>query len=583
MCSFARLEYTHAEQYYEQKAAAKAATSPLARLVTPEPATSRPPAVASPSKSKKKKKQNQVRTLAACPAPGTHTTYNSQKSALPSQLIKANPRSSSSKRKSQRWYLEYWIISFFAVYILAVCPTDSSLEHSVCRALNTYKSYLPTDYVRYQFDNALQHPYIQPVVETTTPYYNKAVTASKPVVKALKQGWKKTAAPALSRAAARAERWATPYAIAAADGWHYRTDAHVLQVQKTLKPYRRHAEKFTVIALQRTYTTWRTSQPYLRAAWSNTQTFVVHSIINPIWDAWQTWGDPHIRQLWARIEELVANNKDASSKPKHTPFGAFAQAVRAAQGNTDPEYDVDDVPEDDLSSSVTSSMVTSSATSTSAVSSSATSSVATTSVAPSSATSPEAASSVSVAAASQSKPPPPPATDPVQAFLDKMLAEDYHFPSETEEPPPPPKQTHFKPTPEQVKAKRDEIWAAYDGYVKEVDEKLATLEDNYLQDLVVERDALTKALSKKEGYVTKDLLDLENDLTLALQGANLYLEQLAGSDQVADPISMWERLVERVEETSNHRIQKSEEYIDKLWKQAQQIEDGIVRCCFNSR
>ncbi|KZV91975.1 hypothetical protein EXIGLDRAFT_836737, partial [Exidia glandulosa HHB12029] len=239
-------------------------------------------APASPSKSKQKSKK--------------------KKNPLPSQLVHAQPRASSSKRSGRRWPVEIWVLVLFAVYIFTVCPTDTRHEHGICNAIDSYQSYIPYKYIRFQVDNALEHPYVAPVVHKTAPYYHDAVRTTTPYVVGAKKQWNSHVAPAVSRVLLRAERWATPYARAAAEGYHVRVDPHMYRLQKALRPYRRHAERYTLLTLRKVYLFWRAAEPRLQAGWDTLKT-VPPLVIDPLMDAWQTWGDPHVRRMWARMQE----------------------------------------------------------------------------------------------------------------------------------------------------------------------------------------------------------------------------------------------------------------------------------------
>lgn len=466
----------------------------------------------------------------------------SQKSSLPAELVHARPRTSKPKSSGSRWPFELWILSFFAIYILAVCPSDSRLEHPICRALDSYQTYIPYKYLRYKLDNALGHPYVAPVVHQTAPYYHKAVHASTPLVMQAQTRWKRHVVPTVSRTASRMERWATPYALAAADAWHLRVDPYTYRLGRALRPYRRQAEKYTLITIRRMYLAWRAAEPRLTAAWEALMT-VPPKVLNLALAAWEEYVDPPVRKMWARVEELAAGKGKTQRRKPQPTFGAYAQPVEDA---------CDD--DDEIGENI-------------AV---------------------EAVDAPPAAPASQ---PPPPASTPAAADdVDSFLADLLNDPEDQAQSPEPAQEPEPEPSVseeelarqrrlaniEKAKDKRAKFEEDFKEWQAKLERTIKEQTDDFIKTLEQERVEVYRAFTGKDSRLLSDVKALEDELTLALKSMNVYLEKISKEAKPQELPQLWAKLVDKVHTKVETRIQATENVVEELWQGVQNLEQGII-------
>ncbi|EJD43697.1 hypothetical protein AURDEDRAFT_114512 [Auricularia subglabra TFB-10046 SS5] len=464
----------------------------------------------------------------------------SQKSSLPAELVHARPRTNKPKSSGSRWPIELWVLSFFAIYILAVCPSDSRLEHPICRALDSYQTYIPYSYLRYKLDNALEHPYVAPVVHQTAPYYHKAVHASTPLVNQVQTQWKRHVVPTVSRTVTRMERWATPYALAAADAWHLRVDPYTYRLGRALRPYRRQAEKYTLITIRRMYLAWRAAEPRLTAAWDALMT-IPPMVLKPALAAWEEFVDPPVRKMWARVEELAAGKGKTQRRKPQPTFGAYAQPV---EDNCD-EDDVEEI----------------------AV---------------------EAVDAPPAAPASQ--PPPPVASpvnvDDVDSFLAELLndaGDEAESPEPAQEPEPEPSVSEEElarqrrlANIEKAKDKRAKFEEDFKEWQDKLEKTIEEQTEELIKTLEEERLEVYRAFTGKESRLVSDVKALEDELTLALKSMSAYLEKITKEADRKELPQLWSKLVDKVHAKVENRIHATENVVEELWQGVQNLEQGII-------
>ncbi|KAH9074871.1 hypothetical protein EDB83DRAFT_1876517 [Lactarius deliciosus] len=88
--------------------------------------------------------------------------------------VKNGGKKRRDKRANLVDVLLRYLLLFFTIYSLSVCPQDVALKSPVCRGLSEYRRLILEPYISPIVHTALSHPSISPYVERVKPYANQA-------------------------------------------------------------------------------------------------------------------------------------------------------------------------------------------------------------------------------------------------------------------------------------------------------------------------------------------------------------------------------------------------------------------------
>ncbi|TFK39462.1 hypothetical protein BDQ12DRAFT_681825 [Crucibulum laeve] len=271
-------------------------------------------------------------------------------------------KSPSSPSLIDRLFLP--ILAAIFLYALAVCPSDTSNSHALCRSLSTYRRTILEPYVLPPLRAVVTHPAVQeqyythvaPHVhhaqEVAAPYVLQAqkieakarphvVRVARATKSTAEKVWEGTLRPYYTRAVVpRYRMFIAPHldkytAVAHEYIHHLQPHIHayshlVKQKYHSIRPYFVNAYDAVYPHIHNAYTTarphalnaWSRARPFLCKAWKYTliQTRValrvlgvqIHRAGREVGNARKQYVDPHVRQIWEKVVE-------SSSSPHPSP------------------------------------------------------------------------------------------------------------------------------------------------------------------------------------------------------------------------------------------------------------------------
>jgi hypothetical protein len=208
-----------------------------------------------------------------------------------------------------------YLLLFFTIYSLSVCPYDTELKSPVCRGLSEYRRLILEPYIFPAVNNALSHPSVLPYVERARPFANRAIQVAGPVVLRTQHEWnhriipqwnkvivpqyRKYLTPQLERVSAVIE----PYSFAVEEKYESLLGPHVRLVVSSANKYQRAVRPYILLAADRTYSGYQIARPYLRTVWQRIKHTLTQLLIF-LRAQRRQFVDPHVAKIWERIKEL---------------------------------------------------------------------------------------------------------------------------------------------------------------------------------------------------------------------------------------------------------------------------------------
>lgn len=265
----------------------------------------------------------------------------------------------NKKSKSLIDVLMKWLLLFFTIYSLSVCPKDDKLQSPVCRGLDAYRRLVLEAYVVPAFHAVLENPSVAPYVEKAQPYTDKAVALAKradqtfhtQVVPAFNAhvvpvwnnrvvpvwdahvvpAWDAHVVPQYEQHLAphinKAQAVVTPYILTAEEKYataHKTYSAHVdpyvRQAGAALHKAQKVASPYAAAAAQKGYEGYLRARPYAGPAWIKFKQLCL-DVLTILRAQRRRYVDPHVAQIWNRVVELSQGtpgptaSKSESAKP----------------------------------------------------------------------------------------------------------------------------------------------------------------------------------------------------------------------------------------------------------------------------
>jgi len=252
--------------------------------------------------------------------------------------------------------LARYLLLFFTIYFLSVCPGDAELKSPVCRGLSEYRRLILEPYIFPAVNKALSHPSVLPYVDQARPFANQAIQIATPVVSRTQLEWNhrivpqwnkvivpqyhKYLTPQLERVGAVIQ----PYLSAVEEKYDTLLGPYVRVTLSTVEKSQRAARPYIVMAANRTHSAYQTAKPYLRPLWQRI-TLILKQLLNFLRAQRRQFVDPHVARIWERVKELsrggdetvTAQASSISPAAVETPSDSpDAQALSAKPDGVEP-------------------------------------------------------------------------------------------------------------------------------------------------------------------------------------------------------------------------------------------------------
>ncbi|KAI0029547.1 hypothetical protein K488DRAFT_22124, partial [Vararia minispora EC-137] len=219
-----------------------------------------------------------------------------------------------------------WLLLFFTIYSLAVCPSDTALQSPVCRGLAEYRRLVLEPYILPAFHTVLAHPSIAPLVPhaelaistTTRAYKDYTIAATRlyndRVYPVVKPEYDRLVAPQLEKAQAAL----APHIAHAHTLYNERVAPHIAHAHALydahVVPYASRAAALSIRAYQlslpyiargsrATHAGYIRARPYLAAAALHARRAAARAM-SILATQRRELVDPHVAKIWARVKEL---------------------------------------------------------------------------------------------------------------------------------------------------------------------------------------------------------------------------------------------------------------------------------------
>lgn len=216
-----------------------------------------------------------------------------------------------------------YLLLFFTIYSLSVCPHDVALKSPVCRGLSEYRRLILEPYIFPIVNTALSHPSVSPYVDRVKPYANKAIQVARPVVLRTQQEWNQRIVPRWDKVIVpqyrryivpQYHRYLTPQLERVSDTTRPYLSAIEGRYESLLGPYvrftisgairfQRAAQPYILIVADKTYSSYQSARPYMRPVWQRIKRTLKKLLIF-LRSQRRQFVDPHVVRIWERIKEL---------------------------------------------------------------------------------------------------------------------------------------------------------------------------------------------------------------------------------------------------------------------------------------
>ena len=214
-----------------------------------------------------------------------------------------------------------YLLLFFTIYFLSVCPGDAELKSPVCRGLSEYRRLILEPYIFPAVNKALSHPSILPYVDRARPFANQAIRIGTPVVSRTQLEWNhrivpqwnkvivpqyhKYLTPQLERVGAVIQ----PYLFAVEEKYDTLLGPYVRVALSALEKSERAARPYIVMAANGTHSAYQTAKPYLRPLWQRV-ILILKRLLIFLRAQRRQFVDPHVARIWERVKELSRGGDD---------------------------------------------------------------------------------------------------------------------------------------------------------------------------------------------------------------------------------------------------------------------------------
>ncbi|THH12437.1 hypothetical protein EW146_g7696 [Bondarzewia mesenterica] len=216
-----------------------------------------------------------------------------------------------------------YLLLFFTIYSLTVCPNDVELKSPVCRGLSEYRRLVLEPYVLPAINTALSHPSIAPHVQRVKPYTDRAVQIAKPIAlrtwsewnarvvpqweKRVVPQWNKYVVPQWTRYIVPQLHWVTthiePYRTAAEQEYEKRLGPHIRTMARSVRRLQQVVQPYIVLAANKTYAGYQTAKPYTIPLFQRVKA-TLKQLLVLLRVQRRKFVDPHVARIWARMQEL---------------------------------------------------------------------------------------------------------------------------------------------------------------------------------------------------------------------------------------------------------------------------------------
>ncbi|KAI0294326.1 hypothetical protein B0F90DRAFT_1757566 [Multifurca ochricompacta] len=247
-------------------------------------------------------------------------------------------KNSGKKRKDKHANLAdvllRYLLLFFTIYSLSVCPHDAELKSPVCRGLSEYRRLILEPYILPAVNTALSHPSVSPYVDRVKPYANQAIQVARPVVLRSQHEWNHRIVPQWNKVIVpqyrkyilpqyhkhvtpqleRANTVIQPYLSAVEEKYELFLGPHVRLTVDSVNNFQRAAQPYVLIAADRTYSGYQSARPYLRPVWKWIKRTIKQLLIF-LRAQRRQFVDPHVAKIWERVKELSRGDAEIVQSP----------------------------------------------------------------------------------------------------------------------------------------------------------------------------------------------------------------------------------------------------------------------------
>ncbi|KAI0048746.1 hypothetical protein FA95DRAFT_1007635 [Auriscalpium vulgare] len=346
-----------------------------------------------------------LRHLRVLPAHSVHEAFAYKCSGIASLLASHQDESSKKgkgkgkgkkggkKRKGLKHSLAdvllRYLLLFFTIYSLTVCPSDAQLQNPVCRGLAEYRRLILEPYLLPPLKAAISHPAVSPYIERAKPYTDRAVQITTPIVLRTQYEWNHRVVPNWNKHVvpqyqkhvvpqyykyvvpqlARANDFVQPYRSAAEQQYDKHVQPYVSFVSSNVKHYTSVAQPYVLLAADRTYTGYQRARPYL-GPFVHRAKLILKRLVIFLRIQRRKFVDPHVAKIWERVKEL-SRGEQAPEKPIVSPIveAPPSPATAPVASSVSPEQEPDLAQETESTASASSSEPAVSASSAAATSS----------------------------------------------------------------------------------------------------------------------------------------------------------------------------------------------------------------------
>ncbi|VDC03353.1 unnamed protein product [Peniophora sp. CBMAI 1063] len=273
---------------------------------------------------------------------------------------KAKKGKGKKKSKSLLDVLTKWLLLFFTIYSLSVCPKDEKLERPLCRGLDAYRRLVLEAYVIPAFHRVIENPSVAPYVEQAKPYADKALVLAQradnafhtQVVPAFNAHvvpvWNDRVVPAwdahvvpqwnahvipqyeqhVAPHFTKAQSAVAPYYSIASEKYDQaqkiyisHVDPYARQAGAALHKAQVAATPYAHLAAQKSYEGYLAARPYAGPAWIKFKQLCL-DILALLRVQRRRYVDPHVVQIWNKVVELsqgapvpAGSTTDSVAKP----------------------------------------------------------------------------------------------------------------------------------------------------------------------------------------------------------------------------------------------------------------------------
>lgn len=274
--------------------------------------------------------------------------------------VKNGGKKRRDKRANLVDVLLRYLLLFFTIYSLSVCPQDVALKSPVCRGLSEYRRLILEPYISPIVHTALSHPSVSPYVDRVKPYANQAIRIAAPVVVRTQQEWNLRIVPQWNKVVVpqyrryivpQYHRYLTPQLKRVGDTIRPYLSAIEGRYESLLGPYvrftisrgiifQRAAQPYILIAADKTYSSYQSARPYMRPVWQHIKRTLKQLLVF-LRSQRRQFVDPHVAKIWERIKELSRGDDEVSpgdSRSTEVPYQAPVETPTrslAVQTHTD--------------------------------------------------------------------------------------------------------------------------------------------------------------------------------------------------------------------------------------------------------